>query len=98
MAEYSSTQANFPILDADRSHDDAEYGRQVIVECGYVEPRISETDDWCSLPIRVITDQASGLHIELGPYDLDAADIRDLAGALHAYNQLVRYPMLPEGN
>lgn len=75
----------FPILDADRSFADREYNRHVIAETGFTEPYIGETDDWVTMPLRVVVDAASGVHIELGPYDLGIADIRALQGAIRTY-------------
>ncbi|MEB3048653.1 hypothetical protein KV112_02685 [Mycolicibacter sp. MYC123] len=79
----------FPVLDADRSHADREYQRHVIAECGFTEPYISETDDWCTMPLRVVVDSASDVHIEFGPYDLNIADIQALQRAIGTYYENV---------
>lgn len=76
----------FPVLDAPRTDANAELGRAIVDFLGYVEPHIPETDNWCSMPVRLVYDQAGGFHIELGPYGLDAADVHTLRQAIHAYD------------
>lgn len=85
MPEYSPGAVNFPIIDAGYDYANQVYNREVISEVGYVEPHISEIDDWCTMPVRVVVDAASGIHIEVGPYGLDAADVRMLQNAIRAY-------------
>ena len=67
--------SDFPTLDADRSTATAEYGRVVCDVFAPVEPHIPELDDWVAMPLRLAHSQANGWYLELGPYDLNAADI-----------------------
>ena len=80
------TTPGFDILDADRQPDPAECARTVIDYLGHIEPRIPETDYWCSMPLRLAYSQAAGFYLELGPYDLDAADILTLRKAIAAHD------------
>lgn len=73
---------DFPILDAPRT---ADVGREVIRDIGHIEPRIDETDEWVTMPIRLVTSQGVGIYLELGPYDLNARDIATLVDAIGAY-------------
>lgn len=77
---------DFPILDAPRTEADAELGRLVIADLGAIEPHIAEVDDWCTMPVRIVHDQAGGLHMELGPYSLDVTDIAKLREAIRQYD------------
>ncbi|WP_368834358.1 hypothetical protein [Mycobacterium intracellulare] len=79
---------DFPVLDAARHHGNNEFGRAIVETFGFVEPYIGETDGWASMPLRLVHDQAAGWHLELGPYDLDAADILALRQAIAAYDQV----------
>lgn len=83
------SQPLFPVLDAPRTRATAEVGRVVVDHLGYVEPRIDETDDWCSMPLRLAHSQAAGWYLELGPYELDIADILRLREAIAAYDSAV---------
>lgn len=76
----------FDILDTTRTD---QCNRAVLDHLGYVEPHIEETDGWCSMPVRLVFDQAAGLHLEVGPYDLDAADIDVMRRAIAAYDAAV---------
>lgn len=80
---------DFPLLDADRAVANAELGRDVIAELGAVEPHIDELDSWCTLPLRLVVDQAAGMHLEIGPYSITGDDIERLRAAIKAYDQAV---------
>lgn len=77
---------DFPVLDAPRTEANTELGRQILSDLGALEPHIDETDSCCTLPIRLAHNQAAGLCIELGPYDLDHNDINTLREAIRAYD------------
>ena len=79
---YSPGQT-FPLVDADRSHEDREYQRRT-VDAGFIEPRIPELDDWCTMRLRIAT-SAAGTALEIGPYDLSLEDIYALRDAIDAY-------------
>lgn len=79
----------FPVMDAPRHAEKNELGRAIMDTFGFVEPYIGETDSWVSMPLRLVHDQAADWHIELGPYDLDAADIAALRQAIAAYDQAI---------
>ena len=76
---------DFPILDSDRAYETAEFNRFVMDVFGNIEPRIDETDDWCTMPVRLVHDQAADWHLEIGPYSLDRCDIHRLQAAITAY-------------
>lgn len=93
------TISEFPILDADRSTATAEYGRVVCDVFVPVEPHMPELDNWVALPVRLARSQANGWYLEpphfarpgavlreLGPYNLNAADVRSLRQAIAAYD------------
>jgi hypothetical protein len=75
------------MLDA-RSDDDP--NRVVFDVFAPVEPYVRELDYWCSLPLRLVHTTGGGWGIELGPYELDAADILQLRKALAAYDEATR--------
>ncbi|NTY58677.1 hypothetical protein [Mycolicibacterium sphagni] len=77
---------DFPLLDANYAAANAEVGREVVADLGVIEPRIDETDSWITLPMRLVYDQAGGLHIELGPYAIDQRDIAKLREAIRQYD------------
>lgn len=77
---------DFPVLDAPRAPHSG-FGRAIIDVFGDLEPYIGETDSWVAMPLRLVHDQAAGFHLELGPYDLDAADINRLRKVIAAYDQ-----------
>jgi hypothetical protein len=79
----------FPILDADRQGDNTICVRTIFDVFGCVEPRVPETDYWVSMPVRLAHSQAAGYYLEVGPYDLDAADIHRLRQAIAAYDKAV---------
>ena len=79
----------FAVADADRPIGTALYGRVVFDVFGYVECYVERHDDWTALPVRLVTDQAAGWHLELGPYNLDRADIEVLRRAIAAYDLAV---------
>lgn len=87
--DHPTPASDFPVLDADRQCDATECGRTVIDVFSPVEPRIPDTDYWCSMPLRLAYSQAAGWYLELGPYDLDAADIATLRKAIAAYDLAV---------
>lgn len=77
---------NFPVLDASYAEANTELFRTVLENLGVIEPRIDETDSWCAVPLRIVHDAASGVHLELGPYALDPADIERLRAAIERYD------------
>lgn len=79
---------DFPVLDAPRTDP----GRVVVDELGHLEPRIDETDWWCRMPVRLVISQGIGWSLELGPYELDERDIRQLRAAIAAYDLATRGP------
>jgi hypothetical protein len=81
--------SDFPVLDADRTTDTAEVGRHICDVFAPLEPRIPETDDWVAMPLRLAYSQAAGWYLEVGPYDLDRADIEVLRAAITAYDAAV---------
>ncbi len=86
----NDTPTDFPILDADRSAASAETGRHVCDEFPPMEPYIGEMDNWCTMPLRLAYSATAGFCLEIGPYDLDAADIRALRRAIAAYDDATR--------
>lgn len=80
----------FEIVDSQRTCANEELGRIVADWFGHLEPHVPDTDDWRSMPLRLAHDQAAGWHIELGPYDLDRADIELLRRAIAAYDHATR--------
>ena len=80
---------DFELIDAPRPIGNTEFSRVIADTFGFVEPYIEERDGWCSLPLRLVHNISSGWHLELGPYDLDAADIHTLRAAIRAYDQAV---------
>ncbi|BBZ25417.1 hypothetical protein [Mycolicibacter hiberniae] len=79
------TTSQYPALDDSRHGANAELDRLALEELGLIEPHIDELDSYCSMPIRV-TANAAGMHLELGPYDLDASDVARLRAAINAYD------------
>jgi hypothetical protein len=63
-------------------------GRVVLDFLGYIEPRLDETDYWCTMPVR-LTHSASGFGLEVGPYDLAHDDIKTLWDAIQSYNDAI---------
>jgi hypothetical protein len=78
--------SDFPVLDAPRLHANNQLGRCIFDTFGDVEPYIEETDSWISMPLRLVHDQASGWHLEVGPYTLGADDIDRLRSAIAGYD------------
>ena len=64
-------------------------GRHICDVFAPLEPRIPETDDWVAMPLRLAYSQAAGWYLEVGPYDLDRADIEVLRAAITAYDAAV---------
>lgn len=92
------TKPNYDILDGNRSQADEELGRDIIKDYGYIEAHVPEMDNWVSMPLRLVHDQAAGLSIECGPYDFDTADINRLREVIAAYDKAIgRTPTDPEG-
>lgn len=78
--------SDFPTMDAPRSPD---IGRVIIDEYRPLEPYIPEMDGWVSWPVRFAHSQVAGFYLEIGPYDLDAADILNLRRAIAAYDAAI---------
>lgn len=78
---------DFPVLDSNRTYETAEFNRFILDVFGYIEPHIDEIDEWCSMPIRLVHDQAADWHLEIGPYSISRGDIRRLQEAIDAYYQ-----------
>lgn len=83
------TDHRFPTLDAPRTHANLEFGRVVFDHLGFIEPYIEETDSWITMPMRLVHDQAAGIHLEVGPYSVDSRDIERLRAAIAAYDLAV---------
>lgn len=82
-------EPGFEVIDAPRNSDHLGLNRVVFDTFGWAEPLDYREDTWKSLPIRLIHDSAGGWQIELGPFNLDAADILNLREAIAAYDQAV---------
>ncbi len=82
-------EPGFEVIDADRDADPLGLARVVMDVFGWAEPLDCRVDTWKSLPIRLIHDSAGGWQIELGPFNLDAADILNLREAIAAYDKAV---------
>ena len=82
-------QTSFPILDATRGYANTSLGRAILDAFGFVEPLVAEMDTWCAMPLRLVHDDGSGYHLELGPYSLNAADVETLRAAIFAYDDAV---------
>lgn len=80
---------DFAILDAPRAGANRELGRAIIDYLGCIEPAIDEIDAFCSMPIRLVHNDAMGFGLEVGPYDLGGSDIERLRAAINAYDQAV---------
>lgn len=79
---------DFPVLDAPRPIADSEIGRLVIDDqLAPIEPFIEETDWYVTMPIRLVYDQGSALHLEIGPYSMCKTDIERLRAAITAYDK-----------
>lgn len=83
---------DFPLLDADRSTDATAVGRHICDVFPSIEPRIPETDYWVTMPLRLAYSQGAGWYLEMGPYDLNTADIGRLREAIAAYDAAVTPP------
>ncbi|MGV0618169.1 hypothetical protein ABQE58_25075 [Mycolicibacterium elephantis] len=77
---------DFPVLDAPRTEGNRTLGRVVFDHLGVIEPYIEEIDSWVTLPMRLVHDQAAGIHLEVGPYSVAGRDIERLRAALRAYD------------
>lgn len=85
---------DFPILDASRDDADRELGRTILRDYGFIEPLVAEMDDWVSMPVRLVHDQAGGFSLEVGPYTLDGYDIRRLREAIRSYDTTLNGPSI----
>lgn len=79
----------FEVLDSARTYANTAENRFVMDMFGHVEPFAPDLDTWRSMPLRLAHDAASDWHIELGPFDLDAADVERLRDAIAAYDKAV---------
>lgn len=84
-----TTSSDFPTLDTDRAADADVCGRVILDVFPPVEARVPDLDNWVAMPLRLAHSQAAGVYLELGPYDLDAADIGALRQAISAYDAAV---------
>ena len=80
---------DFPLLDCERQADTRVCNRVVCDVFRPVEARLPDLDTWRTMPVRLSYSQAAGFYLELGPYDLDAADIGVLRRAIAAYDAAV---------
>lgn len=80
------TTSQYPVLDDPRCDATAQLGRVVLEDLGAIEPRVDTLDAYSAMPIR-LTHSAGGLCLELGPYDLDDADVARLRAAITAYDR-----------
>lgn len=79
--------SDFPILDSPRTEATAELSRTVIDDdLGCIEPLIDETDNWCTMPLRVAWSEAAALYLEVGPYDLGRTDVDRLREAIRRFD------------
>lgn len=79
-----------PILDSPYTTATAELGRTILDTLGHLEPHIDETDTRCALPLRLVHNQATGCHLEIGPYALEPTDINRLRQAIQVYDTAAR--------
>lgn len=77
---------DFPLLDGPYTVGNTELGRVILDDLGVIEPHLDETDSWVTMPLRLVHDQAGGLHLECGPYSLDPKDIDRLREAIRQYD------------
>ncbi|ELR85684.1 MULTISPECIES: hypothetical protein [Mycobacterium] len=91
-----TTEPNYDVLDAPREHGNTGLGRCIVDSFGHVEPYLEEADGWVSLPLRLVVDQAAGMHLECGPYDFDRADIDRLREAVNAYDTATQRDRNPQ--
>ena len=75
-------EPDFPVLDSPRDND----WRTVLSEHEPLEPYIDETDDWCTMPLRVTHNPDNGVVLELGPYTLDRCDVEQLREAIRSFD------------
>jgi hypothetical protein len=87
MTTNPNLSPDFPILDVPRDHDDV--GRAIIDVFGHLDPYLSWNDGYCSIPVRLVHDQAAGFHLECGPCAFTRQDIDKLRAAIAAYDDAV---------
>jgi hypothetical protein len=75
----------FPILDAPRYWANCEHHRVILDFHGYFEAYVDEMDSWVAMPVRLVHTTTGGFALEVGPYTLDAADIRVMQAAIASY-------------
>ncbi len=81
-----------PVIDADRSETEREYGRHVIADMPQPWSRNHADDTRVRLPLRVAWNGAQGMVLEIGPYDLCEIDVQLLKQAIAVYGNPTRFP------
>lgn len=69
--------------------------RDIFRQFADLEPYVELIDAEYALPLRLVHDQAAGLHLELGPYSLNRADVNLLREAIAAYDRATPWLDLP---
>jgi hypothetical protein len=88
---------DFPVLDNPPIRSTDKLGPCIFDSSGSVDAYLEETDDWVSMPVRLVHDQAAGWKIECGPCDFDRCDIEMLRSAIAAYDQARSAEVTPPG-
>jgi hypothetical protein len=65
----------YAVLDAARTFANEQLDREVIEDLGTVTPYAENLDQWCSMPVRLVWNEAGGLQVEAGPYTLCARTV-----------------------
>ncbi len=86
MPDDRATPTPLPILDSDRATAPAESGRHICDVLPPVQPYVPEIDNRVTMPVRLAYSMTAGWCLEVGPYDLDAADILALRQAIAAWD------------
>jgi hypothetical protein len=86
---YNST----PIVDDPRVESNTSMGREVIEEFPAIWPHRDVTDDSVRLPIRLSHVAGVGFSMEIGPYDLDRADVEILKAFIASWDRIEYGPI-----
>jgi hypothetical protein len=73
------------VLDDPRIFADEQLDREIVEDCGTVKPFAEDLDQWCTMPFRLVWDEAGGLQLEVGPYTLGGHGIDLLVSAIGRY-------------
>lgn len=77
--------SDFPVLDADRTHEHESIGRVVLDAAEPIEPYVPMTDSFIEMPTRIAHTATAGVVLEVGPYTLDHRDVRRLQDAIERF-------------